>query len=106
MYGRELANFLRNCHIYITGSKYEASAMHWKEGVACGLPLIYSVKGGEIADYGAKYGLAFDGKNDMLTSINTIIKNYKSFKDNVRKNKFQYRMVSEYAEVIDQLIKE
>jgi len=79
MKGEKLANFLRSCHIYISGSQYEASAMHWKEGVACGLPLLYSVSGGEIADNGNKYGLAFDGKNDMLNSIEIIKNNYRNY---------------------------
>tara|TARA_B000000532_G_scaffold199170_1_gene165594 strand:- start:955 stop:1896 length:942 start_codon:yes stop_codon:yes gene_type:complete len=106
MYGNKLANFLRQCHIYISGSRYEASAMHWKEGVACGLPLLYSINGGEIADYGAKYGLAFDGKNDMLSALNIIIKDYENYKKILYENQFQFKMISEYLKVIKHLIDE
>ena len=36
-----MADLLRSCHVYVTGSKHEPGAMHPVEGLQCGLPLLY-----------------------------------------------------------------
>jgi hypothetical protein len=55
--GRALAGLLRQCHVYVTGSKHEPGAMHPVEGLQCGLPLLYERETGGTVELGHKYGV-------------------------------------------------
>jgi len=57
--GKEMAEQLRQCHAYITASKWEPCGMHHVEGAQCGLPLIYHRDGGGIVEAGLRYGIGF-----------------------------------------------
>ncbi len=57
--GGELANLLRQCHVYITASLWEPCGMHHVEGAQCGLPLLYHEDGGGIVEAGRRYGIGF-----------------------------------------------
>jgi len=57
--GRTLAGALRECHLYLTASRWEPCGMHHVEGAQCGLPLIYHEDGGGIVECGRKYGIGF-----------------------------------------------
>ncbi len=57
MTGRPLAEKLRECHIYLTASRWEPCGMHHVEGAQCGLPLVYHEDGGGIVEAGRRYGL-------------------------------------------------
>ncbi|MEO6848720.1 MAG: hypothetical protein ABI443_13365 [Chthoniobacterales bacterium] len=59
MTGRPLAEHLRQCHFYVTASRWEPCGMHHVEGAQCGLPLLYHEDGGGIVEAGQKYGLGF-----------------------------------------------
>ncbi len=39
--GHKLASILRQCHGYVSASRYEPGAMHVAEGLQCGLPILY-----------------------------------------------------------------
>ena len=54
-----MAEQLRQCHAYITASKWEPCGMHHVEGAQCGLPLIYHTDGGGIVEAGLNYGIGF-----------------------------------------------
>ena len=55
--GRKLAGLLRQCHGYVTGSRYEPGAMHPVEGLQCGLPLLYDPETGGTVELGRRFGI-------------------------------------------------
>ena len=44
--GKDLGNLLRKNDIYLTATQYEPGAMHYVEGLSCGLPVLYCINGG------------------------------------------------------------
>mgnify|MGYP001277115257 CR=1 FL=1 len=60
-HGRALADQLRECHAYLTASRWEPCGMHHVEGTQCGLPLAAHREGGGIVEAAERYGLVFDG---------------------------------------------
>lgn len=89
-YGEELANFLRECNIYITASIYDSSPMHVLEGLSCGLPMLYINHAGggkEICEMSIdKIGESFTNMDNLLISLNKIINNYSFYYSNIIKN--------------------
>ncbi len=79
--GIELSEELKKHHIYITGSKNEPSGNHHMEGAMCGLPILY-VESGALPEYCKDFGVPFTSSN-LLLSINEIIKNYDTYKQNL-----------------------
>lgn len=55
--GVKLASLLRQCHGYISASRYEPGAMHVAEGLQCGLPLLYHRDTGGTVEQGVRYGM-------------------------------------------------
>ena len=76
--GPELAALLRQGHVYLTASRFEAGAMHFIEGVQCGLPLIYHDDGGGIVELGRRYGIGF--RDDIAAAITTMRDRYPEFR--------------------------
>jgi glycosyltransferase involved in cell wall biosynthesis len=56
--GTDLANRLRQHHVYITAARNEAGGMHHVEGMRCGLPVLY-LRSGALPEYCAPYGMEF-----------------------------------------------
>ena len=56
--GKELADEIREHHIYITASENEPSGNHHIEAAQCGLPILYIESGG-IPEYCENFGLSF-----------------------------------------------
>ncbi len=59
MSGAPLADKLRECHLYLTASRWEPCGMHHVEGAQCGLPLVYHEDGGGTVEAGERYGIGF-----------------------------------------------
>ena len=55
--GEKLAALLRQCHGYVSASRYEPGAMHVAEGLQCGLPLLYHPDTGGTVEQGLRYGM-------------------------------------------------
>ncbi len=55
--GEKLAALLRQCHGYVSASRYEPGAMHVAEGLQCGLPLLYHRDTGGTVEQGLRYGM-------------------------------------------------
>lgn len=55
----ELAQALKQHHVYITASRNEGAGMHHIEGVRCGLPVLY-LNSGALPEYCASYGIEFN----------------------------------------------
>ena len=66
--GNELASLLRQCHGYVSASRYEPGAMHVAEGLQCGLPLLYHRDSGGTVEQGLRYGLEI--QDDLETTLN------------------------------------
>lgn len=56
--GRALAELLRQCHAYVSASRFEPGAMHPVEGIQCGLPLLYHADSGGTVGLGERFGLS------------------------------------------------
>ena len=59
--GAGLAGLLRQCHGYVSASRFEPGAMHVAEGLQCGLPLLYHKDSGGTVGQGMKYGMEISG---------------------------------------------
>jgi len=59
--GAELAGLLRQCHGYVSASRFEPGAMHVAEGLQCGLPLLYHKDSGGTVEHGRKFGMEISG---------------------------------------------
>ena len=63
LFGKNLSNILKECHIYITGSLNEPAGMHHIEGAMCGLPILYKLIVGELQNIARTYGIEFNEEN-------------------------------------------
>lgn len=59
--GDKLAVLLRQCHGYVSASRFEPGAMHVAEGLQCGLPLLYHHDSGGTVEQGRRYGMEISG---------------------------------------------
>ena len=102
--GKKLADLLRNCHAYVTASRWEPCGMHHVEGAQCGLPLLYHKDGGGIVEAGERYGMGF-GDDNFIAAINSLREDYAKYRDRVLNNSpCGDRMVMEYTNRIQSLI--
>jgi hypothetical protein len=72
--GCELAESIRNHHVYITASQNEPAGMHHIEGATCGLPLLYR-ESGALPEYCKGFGLSFTEQN-FEAKLKNIIDSY------------------------------
>jgi glycosyltransferase involved in cell wall biosynthesis len=101
--GIPLADLLRQCHIYITASKWEAGGMHHIEGAQCGLPVIFHEDGGGIVELAQRYGIGY--RDNVLQAVLLARTNYDILRDKV----LLYgpsgdQMCLEYLRIIQRLI--
>ena len=95
----KIAKILRNCDIYFTASKNEPAGMHFLEGLASGLPILYLDSGGNT-EYCKEYGLAID-KNNILEKLFQIKSNYSFFQNKFLKYKdMDQIMLKEYLKIL------
>lgn len=67
--GIKLATLLRQCHGYVSASRFEPGAMHIAEGLQCGLPLLYHRDSGGTVEQGLRYGLEIG--DDLGKTLNS-----------------------------------
>jgi glycosyltransferase involved in cell wall biosynthesis len=72
--GPELADLLRQCHVYLTASRWEPGGMHHVEGAQCGLPVLYHEDGGGIVETASRYGIGY--RDDVAGAIGEMRKRY------------------------------
>lgn len=65
--GTALATLLRQCHAYLTASRWEPGPMHPVEGAQCGLPVVYHQDGGGLVESSRWYGVPF--RDDVRAAI-------------------------------------
>lgn len=103
MTGHPLARRLRECHIYLTASRWEPCGMHHVEGAQCGLPLVYHEDGGGIVEAGEKYGIGYRG--DPSEAIREVAARLPEFRRKVFANMPSGdRMAMDYADVCRMLM--
>jgi glycosyltransferase involved in cell wall biosynthesis len=101
--GRPLADKLRECHIYLTASRWEPCGMHHVEGAQCGLPLVYHEDGGGIVEAGKKYGVGY--RDDPSAALREVGERLPEFRKKVLANMPSGdRMAMDYADVCRQLV--
>lgn len=101
--GYPLAQHLRECHLYITASRWEPGGMHHVEGAQCGLPLIYHEDGGGIVEAGKKYGIGF--RTNLKEAIVEAIGRLPELRFKVLSQPPSGdRMVVDYADILQKLI--
>jgi glycosyltransferase involved in cell wall biosynthesis len=102
--GHKLAELLRECHVYLTASKWEPCGMHHIEGAQCGLPLLYHEDGGGIVEAGRKYGIGFR-KQTLEAAVEKMRSSYSDMRKRVYANMPSGdRMTSDYMNVVRQLM--
>jgi glycosyltransferase involved in cell wall biosynthesis len=79
---KQLANTLRQHHVYITASKNDPCSNALIEALSCGLPAIALNSGGhpELINKG---GELFENEKDILAKIDQVTKNIDSYKNNL-----------------------
>jgi glycosyltransferase involved in cell wall biosynthesis len=65
--GGPLARLLRQCHAYVTASRWEPGGMHFIEAAQCGLPVAYHEDGGGIVEVARRFGVPF--RDDIATAL-------------------------------------
>lgn len=73
--GKELADQLRSCDVYISASQFEPAGMHHIEGAMCGLPLLYRYSGA-LPEYCKDVGVGFTGPEDVEQALREIYESY------------------------------
>ena len=92
--GHELANAIREHHIYLTASINEPSGNHHIEAAQCGLPVLYLDSGG-IPEYCDGYGVSF--QNDFEVKLIEIIDKYNYYRKKLENYPFNSeKMCSEF----------
>ena len=103
--GQELANEIKQNHLYITGSMNEPSGNHHIEAAQCGLPILYINSGG-TPEYCNRYGIEFSISN-LEEKLDEMINNYKMYAKKINEYPFSSeKMCKEYFELFTDLINE
>lgn len=102
--GRALAHELRLCHGYITGTKAEPGAMHYIEGLQCGLPLIYRQGGGGVEEVAQSRGGLLIGA-DLEQAVKSFVASYSTRRKQVLENlPSGEKMALRYLEIVKSLL--
>ncbi len=102
MTGEPLAEKLRECHLYLTASRWEPCGMHHVEGAQCGLPLVYHEDGGGIVEAGRRYGVGF--RDDLGGALRKAVDRLPDLRHRLlNQMPSGERMVMEYADTIQRL---
>ena len=104
--GTELANEIKQNHIYLTASINEPSGNHHIEGAQCGLPILYRNSGG-TPEFTKGYGISFEDSNDFFDSLEAIKRDYFNFYEKMSDYPFDSeKMCLEYLNLFKKLNEE
>lgn len=100
--GEKLASLLRQCHGYVSASRFEPGAMHVAEGLQCGLPLLYLRDSGGTVEQGRRYGM------EISENLEKTLQEFQSSLPVLRRKLLDAppsgsRMASEYFDLIQKL---
>lgn len=104
--GKKLGDLLRNHDIYLTATQYEPGAMHYVEGLSCGLPVLYATNGGGAHEVCKMAGEEYHDIDTMFKKLNEIKNNYNGYVKNIN---YKYlgskRCCEDYYQLIQNLLK-
>lgn len=101
--GRRLADLLRQCHAYVTGSLWEPGGMHFIEGAQCGLPVLFHADGGGIVEVAERFGICF--RDDLVGAVKALRQDYDKLRQKVLDDgPSGDRMCSTYRQLIQTLL--
>jgi glycosyltransferase involved in cell wall biosynthesis len=97
MKSNELADELRQSDIFITASQQDPCSNSLIEALTCGLPAVARNDGGhrELLQNG---GVTFEGEEDVISAIETVVKDYETFKSHLPQHMID-EVATEYLEV-------
>jgi len=100
--GGKLATLLRQCHGYVSASRFEPGAMHVAEGLQCGLPLLYHRDSGGTVEQGCRYGMEIS--DDLEKTLMEFHAALPSLRERlISSPPSGSRMAAEYFELIQKL---
>jgi len=101
MTGKQLGDELRNHNFYLTATQNEPGAMHYLEGMSCGLPILYCHGGGGAQEICKMAGEEYKHIEELFTKIEEINNNYEKY---VKKIDYDYlgseRCCNEYFSLL------
>ena len=101
--GTELANAIKQNHLYITGSLNEPSGNHHIEAAQCGLPILYIDSGG-VNEYCEGFGIKYDVSN-LQEAISIFMKDSKLYYENMKNYPFSSeRMCKDFENLFFDLL--
>ena len=101
--GEDLANKIKENHLYITASINEPSGNHHIEAAQCSLPVMYINSGG-IPEYCDGFGIMFNIEN-LEEKILYVLKNYNTYQHKMKYYPFNASaMCSEYLNEFNSLL--
>ena len=101
--GTELANAIKQNHLYITGSLNEPSGNHHIEAAQCGLPILYIDSGG-VKEYCEGFGIKYDVSN-LQEAISIFMKDSKLYYENMKNYPFSSeRMCKDFENLFFDLL--
>lgn len=102
--GNKLSNLLKDNDIYLTATQYEPGAMHYLEGAASGLPVLYRQNGGGAHEICSKFGEEFTDINDIFVKLEKILNNYMYYFNNIDLEYIGYQRCStEFLKLISEI---
>lgn len=102
-HGAGLAQLLRQCHVYLTASRWEPGCMHIVEAAQCGLPVLYHEEGGGIVEVARPFGVGF--RDDLVAAVEMIRQRYPQLRAIVLSGAPSgQRMCAAYLEVIRKVL--
>ena len=102
--GSELADELKQHHVYITATINEPGSNHQNEGALCGLPLLYR-NSGCLAEYCDGYGVMFNDANEFIPKLQEMMNDYAHWQSEIKHfNLTSEKMVLAYMELFNSLI--
>lgn len=103
MFGTDLANALRDHHVYITASQNEPGSNHQNEGANCGLPLLYR-ESGCLPEYCHGFGVPYTESN-LEAAIEQMMQEYRSYFRRMQEYPHSsVRMASQYYKLFIELL--
>ena len=97
-----LSRELKNHHVYLTASRYEAAGNHYIEALQCGLPVLH-LNHGSLPEYCSKYGITFELHNFEIKLEEIILKYDFFFKKLSKYNFNDDEMINDYDILIKKL---
>jgi hypothetical protein len=104
--GTQLADELRQHHVYVTASMNEPAGMHHIEGAMCGLPVLYRMSGA-LPEYCDGYGIGFTGPADFPDALEAMCASYPHWQGQMpRYDRTAEAMSARYMALFDDLLSE